>query len=124
MPTNGISEGDSPAFMHLIDVGLGSTVHPTYGGWGGRFMRTDNRWRSAPDDRDRYKTILRWASAFQNDWAARADWCVKPRAQCNHRPVVVCNQNRSEEGLAVVGEPVYRSCDPLRTFSRWQLIRA
>lgn len=87
------SEGDSPSFMHLIEVGLGSAVHPTYGGWGGRFIRADDRWRSASDDRDRYKSILRWSAAFQNDWAARADWCVKPYAECNHNPVVVCNRD-------------------------------
>lgn len=99
------SEGDSPAFMHLIEVGLGSTVHPTYGGWGGRFMRADNRWRSAPDDRDRYRSILRWATAFQNDWAARADWCVKPHAQCNHNPVAVCNQDRTRKVLEIPANP-------------------
>ena len=99
------SEGDSPAFMHLIDVGLGSTVHPTYGGWGGRFMRSDNRWRSAPDDRDRYKSILRWAAAFQNDWAVRADWCVKPRSQCNHNPVAVCNRDNTRRVLEISAHP-------------------
>jgi hypothetical protein len=99
------SEGDSPAFMHLLALGLGSIEHPTYGGWGGRFMRADNRWRSAPDDRDRYKSILRWAEAFQNDWAARADWCVKPYAKCNHNPIVVCNQDRTQKVLEISIDP-------------------
>ncbi|MFC1635440.1 DUF1593 domain-containing protein [Planctomycetota bacterium] len=99
------SEGDSPAFMHLTALGLGSIEHPTYGGWGGRFMRANNRWRSASDDRDRYKSILRWAEAFQNDWAARADWCVKPYAQCNHNPVVVCNQDRTRKVLEIPADP-------------------
>lgn len=99
------SEGDSPAFMHLITLGLGGIEYPTYGGWGGRFMRTDNRWRSAPDDRDRYKSILRWAAAFQNDWAARADWCVKPYAQCNHNPVLVCNRDRTRKVLEIPANP-------------------
>ena len=95
------SEGDSPAFMHLIAPGLGSAEHPTYGGWGGRFMRADSRWRSAPDDRDRYKSILRWAEAFQNDWAVRADWCVKPYAKCNHNPAVVCNQGQTRKIIEI-----------------------
>ena len=30
----------------------------------------------------------RWIDAFQNDFAARADWCVKPYAEANHPPVV------------------------------------
>jgi hypothetical protein len=99
------SEGDSPAFMHMLAPGLGSMVHPGYGGWGGRFLRADKRWRSAPEDRDRYKSILRWAAAFQNDWEARADWCVKPYARCNHNPVVVCNGDRTERVLEIAAKP-------------------
>ena len=30
----------------------------------------------------------RWIDALQNDFAARADWCVKPYAEANHPPVV------------------------------------
>ena len=30
----------------------------------------------------------RWIDAIQNDFAARADWCVKPYDQANHPPVV------------------------------------
>jgi len=85
------SEGDSPSFMHEIDVGLRSLENPAYGGWGGRFEKepaTRNVWRGAKDDGDLGKPIWRWAEAFQNDWAARADWCVKPPRQANHPPVV------------------------------------
>ncbi len=88
------SEGDSPAFMHQIDVGLGSMEHPTYGGWGGRFVKEDekgNVWKGAKDDGNIDKPIWRWAVAFQNDWAARADWCVKSYQEANHNPVPVVN---------------------------------
>jgi hypothetical protein len=34
------------------------------------------------------KPVWRWLDAFQNDFAARADWCVKPYDQANHPPVV------------------------------------
>jgi hypothetical protein len=34
------------------------------------------------------KPIWRWIDALQNDFAARADWCVKPYDQANHPPVV------------------------------------
>jgi len=84
------SEGDSPSFMHQIDVGLRSLEHPTYGGWGGRFTK-DKRgkrvWRGTKDDGDLNKPVYRWAEAFQNDWAARADWCVKSYEDANHPPV-------------------------------------
>ncbi|MBP9196170.1 MAG: DUF1593 domain-containing protein, partial [Saprospiraceae bacterium] len=42
-----ISEGDSPAFLHLVDVGLGNLDHPEYGGWGGRLIQSKvdpSRW--------------------------------------------------------------------------------
>ena len=85
------SEGDSPAFMHQIVVGLRSLEHPGYGGWGGRFVKQGwpkGTWRGARDDGDLGKPIWRFAEAFQNDWAARADWCVKSVADANHPPKV------------------------------------
>ncbi len=35
------------------------------------------------------RPIWRWADAFQNDFASRADWCIKPFAEANHPPKVV-----------------------------------
>jgi hypothetical protein len=36
------SEGDSPAFFHLIGNGLRADTDPTWGGWGGRFEKNGN----------------------------------------------------------------------------------
>ena len=36
------SEGDSPAFLHLIDTGLRNLESPDWGGWGGRYVRVRN----------------------------------------------------------------------------------
>jgi len=83
------SEGDSPAFMHQIDVGLRSLEHPGYGSWGGRFTREkpdSGVWKGARDGGDPGKPIWRFAEAFQNDWAARADWCVRDYEHANHPP--------------------------------------
>jgi hypothetical protein len=83
------SEGDSPAFMHQIDVGLRSLEHPGYGSWGGRFTREQPGsavWKGARDGGDLGKPIWRFAQAFQNDWAARADWCVRDYEHANHPP--------------------------------------
>ncbi len=33
--------------------------------------------------------MWRWTDALQNDFAARADWCVNSYAEANHPPVVV-----------------------------------
>lgn len=84
-----ISEGDSPSFMHQIPTGLRSTEDPSWGGWGGRFVWQDKGWVSALDDGNKFKTIYRWIPQFQNDWAARADWCVVERYEdANHPPIV------------------------------------
>jgi hypothetical protein len=86
------SEGDSPSFMYLIDVGLRSRERPSYGGWGGRFVEEKpgqtNVWKDTTDDGSLGKPIWRWAEAFQNDFAARADWSIKPYADANHPPMV------------------------------------
>ncbi len=34
-------------------------------------------------------SLWRWRDEFQNDFAARMDWCVKPYAEANHPPVPV-----------------------------------
>jgi hypothetical protein len=34
------------------------------------------------------KPIWRWTEAFQNDFASRADWCIKRYEEANHPPVV------------------------------------
>lgn len=35
-----------------------------------------------------FKPMWRWMDAVQNDFAARADWCVKDYASANHHPIV------------------------------------
>ena len=71
---------------------------------GDRFVYPEGRWyssvtlgrkpRASKDPADKklitpyYRPMWRWSIAFQNDWAARADWCVKPPKQANHAPKV------------------------------------
>ena len=57
-------------------------------GWGRSSLREGST--STPEQRRAYfKPMWRWSEALQNDFAARADWCVKPYAAANHPPVVV-----------------------------------
>jgi len=42
--------------------------------------------------RDFKATIWRWRDDFQNDFAARMEWCTKTVHQANHPPVVVLDQ--------------------------------
>ncbi|AEV98196.1 hypothetical protein A4D02_35200 [Niastella koreensis] len=48
----------------------------------GATVTTDSNYRHY------FEPIWRWAAAFQNDFAARADWCVKSFKEANHAPVV------------------------------------
>jgi hypothetical protein len=103
-----IMEGDTPTFLYLIQNGLGSTEHPDWGSWGGRYNPVDlglaaKHYSDAQDrvvgkDGERYTsnhaTIWRWRDAYQNDFAARMQWTltVDP-AKVNHAPVVVVNDS-------------------------------
>jgi hypothetical protein len=55
--------------------------------WGRQYMKN-----VYPDNRDQmaeyFKPLARWTDAMQNDFAARADWCVKSFQEANHPPVV------------------------------------
>ena len=104
-----LMEGDTPSFLNLINNGLASPEHPDWGGWGGRyelytprlqkwhlFAETRPIWTDADDEvlgadgrwhDDNHATIWRWRAAFQNDFAARMDWTIKPRNEANHPPV-------------------------------------
>ncbi|WP_146536080.1 nucleoside hydrolase-like domain-containing protein [Rubripirellula reticaptiva] len=103
-----LMEGDTPSFLNLINNGLSDPEHPDWGGWGGRYelytprkqkwhlqeetrpcwtdaedevLGIDNRWHT-----DNHATIWRWRSAYQNDFAARMDWTIKPYDEANHPP--------------------------------------
>ena len=55
-------------------------------GWGRVRLK-----KEIPNDQlliDYLKPIWRWTEALQNDFAARANWCVQPYAKANHAPVV------------------------------------
>ncbi len=95
-----ISEGDSPSFFYLLDTGLRSLEDPTYGGWGGRFGYgdPDNPGEGTYENNvadhntitgkdDTAFTLTRWFDDIQNDFGARADWCVADSFEkANHRP--------------------------------------
>lgn len=55
---------------------------------------------------DNKVTLWRWRDDFQNDLAARMDWCTKPYQECNHPPVPVLSGPdritvKSGEGFAL-----------------------
>ena len=107
--TKFLMEGDTPSFLYLIDNGLGDPEHPNRGSWGGRyesytpptekwFLQPETRpfWSNTDDEvlgvdgkwhTGNKETIWRWRSAYQNDFAARMDWTIKPFGEANHPPV-------------------------------------
>lgn len=95
-----ISEGDSSNFALLVDNGLRSYESATYGGWGGRQVRsaTNPHLYVAPPatagdvkpgttERPRDYATARWWRDIQMDFAARLQWTVTPRRSgANHEP--------------------------------------
>lgn len=111
-PFDFISEGDSPAFLHLVDVGLNNLNNPSYGGWGGRFALAEgNRYRFEDNDKaadfnpetgklDISYSQTRWLIAAQEDFAARADWCVKSYKDANHAPQITVKKGMNVNAKA------------------------
>lgn len=109
-----ISEGDSPAFLYLLDRGLRSLEDPSYGGWGGRYAhREENEFHNA---RRYYLTcedmpcgsvngadyaMSRWIADWMNDYAARAAWTLPhDKRKVNHAPILTV-----AEGLDIKAAP-------------------
>ncbi|AEE48811.1 DUF1593 domain-containing protein [Haliscomenobacter hydrossis] len=109
--TEYLMEGDTPSFFNLIENGLSNPEHPDWGGWGGRYeyyLPRTQKWFNEPETRPIWTdaedevigndgkmhtsnkaSIWRWRQAYQFDFAARMDWCIKPYKDANHPPVVV-----------------------------------
>jgi len=126
-----LMEGDTPTFLYLIDNGLGEPGHPDWGSWGGRyefytprlqkwFIEPETRpfWSDAVDEvfgvdscwhTSNKATIWRWRSAYQNDFAARMDWTIKPYAEANHPPVP--KLNHPNQLTSKIGERVNLSAE-------------
>ncbi|PSN74501.1 DUF1593-domain-containing protein [Corynespora cassiicola Philippines] len=101
-----IMEGDTPAYLGLIQNGLGDPEHPEWGNWGGRHNLVDKsgRYLLYSDAADwvvgmnnvtyltRYGTIWRWRREYQYDFAARMQWTLGQNStDANHAPVAIIN---------------------------------
>ena len=91
-PQSYISEGDSPSFIYTFNTVLKSYEDPTYGGWGGRFVKAPNFanvYSDATDDGDLKKPLARWVDQANNDFASKLNWCVAATYnEANHKPVI------------------------------------
>lgn len=119
-----IMEGDTPSFIGLINNGLGSALSPAYGGWSGRYdffqsyAEAGKIWTNTIYSIDEVRledgktyasdqaTIWRWREAYQNDFAARMDWCIAENfSNANHNPIVVINGNETKDVVHIKAEP-------------------
>jgi hypothetical protein len=55
--------------------------------WGRNSLREGTK-TTEEQRREYFKPMWRWTDVLQNDFAARADWCVKPYEEANHPPAV------------------------------------
>lgn len=109
-PHGVMKEGDTPSWFFFLKNGLNIPEKPMLGGWGGRFDRyVKGYYKDAKDPYDNFvharATVYRWRPDFQNDWAARMDWCVKPFDSCNHLPNAVVNGSKGNAPLIIKAKP-------------------
>ncbi|GET31319.1 hypothetical protein PbJCM13498_01820 [Prolixibacter bellariivorans] len=74
----GQKEGDSPSFLYLVSAvnGLNNPENPSEPSWGGQFVRPDSTKNHWFDDPAGPKTVYRWRSQVQADFALRATWML------------------------------------------------
>ena len=105
-----MKEGDTPSWFFFLKNGLNFPEHPEYGGWGGRFHKTEEGFYADASDSfngetNARATVYRWRDDFQREFAARMDWCVKDVADANHSPVTVVNGHDKQEPLVIHSNP-------------------
>jgi hypothetical protein len=105
-PHGALKEGDTPSWFYFLPNGLSDPAHPEWGGWGGRFEHASRGlYRDAKDalvgPPHVRTTVWRWRPAFQNDFQARMEWCVRPPSKANHRPIAVLHGDRSMQVLRI-----------------------
>lgn len=128
--SDGVKEGDTPSWFYFLPKGFNTPEQPAWGGWGGRFSGSGPLFLSNSTDNvggeiSRRATVWRWRPAFQNDFQARMDWCVKPFNGANHNPTasVVGGTDRTAAPGATVVLDASGSADPDGnglSYSWWQ----
>lgn len=105
-PHGVMKEGDTPSWFFFLKNGLNVAEQPELGGWGGRFNKNEQGYYSDAVDsfqneKNARSTVYRWRADFQNDWAARMDWCVNNFQNCNHVPQINMNGSLGTQILKI-----------------------
>lgn len=116
-----VSEGDTTNMLNLLVPSLRGHEHPSYGGWGGRYVRTADgadtwgladaafrpggaEWAGGNPTGDE-ASVTRWFADAQADFAARLQWTVRSHYEdANHHPTLSVDQGVDLEVTA--GEKV------------------
>jgi len=109
-PHSTLKEGDTPSWFYFLQVGLSSPMHPEWGCWGGRFRHeSKGLYVDAADSVGKItnarSTVSRWRAAYQNEFQARMEWCVKSPKEANHPPVAVLNKHMSQNAIELEAKP-------------------
>lgn len=104
-PHGTLKEGDTPSWFYFLNVGLGDPAHPQWGGWGGRYAPAQGKHyrdgkETVGEATDTRAGVWRWRPAFQNEFAARMDWCVTDDfKKANHPPRAALNGDATRNAL-------------------------
>ena len=108
-PNSALKEGDTPSWFYFYQNGLNVPSEPEFGGWGGRFSPNGKYYQDVEDtvgdETSGRATVWRWRPAFQNEFQARMDWCVKDYPAANHNPVAIVNGHSSRSPLMISAAP-------------------
>ncbi len=84
-----LGEGDSLCWVPLLPNGLRGLEEGKYGTVVGRMYNDGEQLCPGYDYLSgKEGNVNPFLYAFQKEWAARADWCVKEPSECTHPPVV------------------------------------
>jgi len=105
-----LKEGDTPSWFYFLPTGLGDPAHPQWGSWGGRFRHAaGGRYEDARDTvngiTEARATVWRWRPAYQNEFQARMDWCVKSPKEANHAPVAAFRKDVTGTAVMLDAKP-------------------
>ena len=97
----------------------------TKNAWGRQGTRQRKTSSTHPEYREYFRPMWRWSPALQNDFAARADWCVKPYDQANHPPIVKLAHTldltaRSGQKLSLSAKESFDPDGDTLTYQWWQ----
>ena len=81
-PYEFLGEGDSCTYVQLFDVGLRGLQNHSYGTLLGKIFEDGSQ---KEPNKNPYNPFIK---GYQEEWAVRADWCVKDYDDCVHVPEI------------------------------------